>query len=180
MDGRHVEPLLAALGSLALRKIDWVIVGGESGLHAHPMLRDLVVNIRRQCRAQRVPFFFKQWAAHASTRPAGRSTAAPTTSFRSPSIAFSQRAVHDTAIGPEPHLLGAVRDLVALAPTVILAGTKLGRQVDGRRTRCVCAVRQRLSLRPDPRRHEGGPVLSNRDAIEIALGRGALERINVG
>jgi protein gp37 len=25
------------------------------------MLRDWVVNIRRQCRAQRVPFFFKQW-----------------------------------------------------------------------------------------------------------------------
>jgi protein gp37 len=56
-----VEPLLADLGSLDLRKIDWVIVGGESGLHARPMLRDWAVNIRRQCRAQRVPFFFKQW-----------------------------------------------------------------------------------------------------------------------
>jgi len=56
-----VEPLLADLGPLDLRKIDWVIVGGESGPHARPMLRDWVVNIRRQCRAQRVPFFFKQW-----------------------------------------------------------------------------------------------------------------------
>jgi protein gp37 len=55
-----LEPLLADLGSLDLRKIDWVIVGGESGPHARPMLRDWVVNIRRQCRAQRVPFFFKQ------------------------------------------------------------------------------------------------------------------------
>ena len=56
-----VEPLLADLGPLDLRKIDWVIVGGESGPHARPMLRDWVVNVRRQCRAQRVPFFFKQW-----------------------------------------------------------------------------------------------------------------------
>ena len=56
-----VEPLLADLGPLDLRKIDWVIVGGESGPHSRPMLRDWVVNIRRQCRAQRVPFFFKQW-----------------------------------------------------------------------------------------------------------------------
>ncbi len=53
--------LLADLGPLDLREIDWVIVGGESGPHARPMLRNWVVNIRRQCRAQRVPFFFKQW-----------------------------------------------------------------------------------------------------------------------
>jgi protein gp37 len=56
-----VEPLLAELGPLDLSGIDWVIVGGESGPHARPMLREWVVEIRRQCRAQRVPFFFKQW-----------------------------------------------------------------------------------------------------------------------
>jgi protein gp37 len=56
-----VEPLLADLGPLDLSGIDWVIVGGESGPHARPMLREWVVNIRRQCRAHRVPFFFKQW-----------------------------------------------------------------------------------------------------------------------
>jgi protein gp37 len=56
-----VEPLLADLGPLDLSGIDWVIVGGESGPHARPMLREWVVQIRRQCRAQRVPFFFKQW-----------------------------------------------------------------------------------------------------------------------
>jgi protein gp37 len=52
---------LADLGPLDLSGIDWVIVGGESGPHARPMLREWVVNIRRQCRAHRVPFFFKQW-----------------------------------------------------------------------------------------------------------------------
>jgi protein gp37 len=83
---------LADLGPLDLSGIDWVIVGGESGPYARPMLRNWVVNIRRQCRAQRVPFFFKQWGGTRSTRPAARSTAAPTMSFRSPSIAFSQRS----------------------------------------------------------------------------------------
>jgi protein gp37 len=56
-----IEPLLAALGALDLASIDWVIVGGESGPHARPMLREWVVGIRRECRRQRVPFFFKQW-----------------------------------------------------------------------------------------------------------------------
>jgi protein gp37 len=41
-----VEPLLADLGPLDLRKIDWVIVGGESGPHARPMLRDWVAGTR--------------------------------------------------------------------------------------------------------------------------------------
>jgi protein gp37 len=56
-----VEPLLEDLGMLNLRGIEWVIVGGESGSHARPMLRAWVVPIRRACRVQGVPFFFKQW-----------------------------------------------------------------------------------------------------------------------
>ena len=56
-----VEPLLEDLGALDLSGIDWVIVGGESGPHARPMRKDWVVSIRRQCRLQRVSFFFKQW-----------------------------------------------------------------------------------------------------------------------
>ena len=42
-------------------KIDWVIVGGESGKEARPMHPDWVEDLRRQCGAARVPFFFKQW-----------------------------------------------------------------------------------------------------------------------
>jgi len=56
-----VEPLLADLGQVDLHAIDGVIVGGESGPHARPMLRAWVISIRRQCRTQPVPFFFKQW-----------------------------------------------------------------------------------------------------------------------
>jgi protein gp37 len=56
-----VEPLLEDLGPIDLSGISWVIVGGESGPGARPMKREWVVSIRRQCREQRVPFFFKQW-----------------------------------------------------------------------------------------------------------------------
>jgi len=56
-----IEPLLEDLGEIDLSGISWVIVGGESGPGARPMKREWVVSIRRQCRAQGVPFFFKQW-----------------------------------------------------------------------------------------------------------------------
>ena len=56
-----LEPLLAALPDLDLDGIDWVIVGGESGPGARPMLEEWVLDIRDQCRRARVPFFFKQW-----------------------------------------------------------------------------------------------------------------------
>jgi protein gp37 len=56
-----IEPLLEELGSFSLAGINWVIVGGESGPGARPMIADWVVNIQRQCKAFKVPFFFKQW-----------------------------------------------------------------------------------------------------------------------
>jgi len=56
-----IEPLLECLGDLDLRTIDWVIVGGESGAGAREMRKEWVTSIREQCRAARVPFFFKQW-----------------------------------------------------------------------------------------------------------------------
>ena len=56
-----IEPLLEDLGEIDLNGIDWVIVGGESGPGARPMKRKWVRSLRRQCRRDRVPFFFKQW-----------------------------------------------------------------------------------------------------------------------
>jgi protein gp37 len=56
-----LEPLLGPLPALDLRGIDWVIVGGESGPGARPMQPEWVTEIRDQCRAAGVPFFFKQW-----------------------------------------------------------------------------------------------------------------------
>lgn len=55
------EPLLEDLGEVDLTGIHWVIVGGESGPKARPMQPEWVLNIKRQCDAHQVPFFFKQW-----------------------------------------------------------------------------------------------------------------------
>ena len=55
------EPLLGPVGRVELRGIDWAIVGGESGPGARPMAEDWAIEIRDQCRASRVAFFFKQW-----------------------------------------------------------------------------------------------------------------------
>jgi len=78
-----LEPLLGPLNDLDLTGIDWVIVGGESGRHLHELeqreRRALVAkdptgewtvrgdrsvwvrDLRDQCQAVGVAFFFKQW-----------------------------------------------------------------------------------------------------------------------
>jgi len=56
-----VEPLLGPIPSLPLDRISWVIVGGESGPKHRPLEPAWVREIRDQCVAARVPFFFKQW-----------------------------------------------------------------------------------------------------------------------
>ncbi len=66
-----LEPLLGPLPHLDLRGIHWVIVGGESGPGARPIKKDWVIDIRNQCLATNVPFFFKQWGGPNKKR-AGR------------------------------------------------------------------------------------------------------------
>jgi protein gp37 len=56
-----LEPLLGPLEDLDLADVHWVIVGGESGPGARPLQGRWVTNIRDQCLAANVPFFFKQW-----------------------------------------------------------------------------------------------------------------------
>jgi protein gp37 len=56
-----LEPLLGPLPKLNLQRIDWVIVGGESGPGARPMNPEWVEDIRDQCLRVGVAFFFKQW-----------------------------------------------------------------------------------------------------------------------
>jgi protein gp37 len=53
------EPLLGAL-ELNLTGINWVIVGGESGQKHRPMDMRWAQDIRDQCQAAGVAFFFKQ------------------------------------------------------------------------------------------------------------------------
>jgi protein gp37 len=66
-----LEPLLGPLERLELERIDWVIVGGESGPGARPMRPEWVLDLRDQCRRAGVPFFFKQWGGRNKKR-AGR------------------------------------------------------------------------------------------------------------
>jgi protein gp37 len=66
-----VEPLIAPVGPLDLGGIDWVIAGGESGPGARPMQADWVCDIRDQCLAADVAFFFKQWGGR-SPKSGGR------------------------------------------------------------------------------------------------------------
>ena len=61
-----IEPLLGPLGSLNLKGIHWVIVGGESGSKARPMQPEWITDIHQQCIEQKVPFFFKQWGSYGS------------------------------------------------------------------------------------------------------------------
>ncbi|HEY6503673.1 MAG TPA: phage Gp37/Gp68 family protein [Chitinophagaceae bacterium] len=65
------EPLIGPLPKLNLKKIDWVIVGGESGRKPRPMDVDWVLDIQQQCEKANVAFFFKQWGG-TNKKKAGR------------------------------------------------------------------------------------------------------------
>jgi protein gp37 len=47
-------------------RLDWVIIGGESGKNARPMHPQWARDLRDQCKAAGVPFFFKQWGEWAA------------------------------------------------------------------------------------------------------------------
>jgi len=62
-------------GSLPMRplelapRLNWVIVGGESGPGARPMHPDWARSLRDQCQAAGVPFLFKQWGEWGTAAP---------------------------------------------------------------------------------------------------------------
>jgi hypothetical protein len=80
--------------------------------------------------------------------------------FRSPSIAFSQRAVHDTAFGPESRLVGAVRAVSARQARI--DSLLLERLVPEARHLGSSRPVRRYARRPRPLRERkpGSPVLA--------------------
>ncbi|MDB4950564.1 MAG: Protein gp37 [Gemmatimonadetes bacterium] len=54
------EPLIGPV-TFDPHGLDWVIVGGESGIRRRPMDPEWVREIRDRCTSAGVPFFFKQW-----------------------------------------------------------------------------------------------------------------------
>lgn len=80
LSGSHWFPGAGSENSRTFRtpRLDWVIIGGESGKNARPMLRSWALALRDQCATAGVPFFFKQhgewidadeWLNQAATRP---------------------------------------------------------------------------------------------------------------
>ena len=60
------EPLLESLGTINLKGIEWVIVGGESGPIARPMKEEWVTELKKQVNKAGSAFFFKQWGTWGS------------------------------------------------------------------------------------------------------------------
>lgn len=56
-----IEPLLASVKDIPLHRINWIIVGGESGRSARRIEKEWVLEILHKCKKENVPFFFKQW-----------------------------------------------------------------------------------------------------------------------
>jgi protein gp37 len=100
-----IEPLLEDLGTINLKGIHWVIVGGESGSGARPMRKDWVLSIRDQCEQARIPFFFKQWGGvhkNAAGRELdGRTYDAMPDIVRSPVASRAQRRAWMAALSVE-------------------------------------------------------------------------------
>ncbi|MGS2592075.1 DUF5131 family protein [Streptomyces hebeiensis] len=48
-------------------RLNWVVVGGESGHGARPMSPDWARSLRDQCQNAGVPYLFKQWGEYAPT-----------------------------------------------------------------------------------------------------------------
>jgi protein gp37 len=66
-----LEPLLSNFTDLSLTNIDWVIVGGESGIGARPIEAEWVRNVQYNCIKSKVAFYFKQWGGK-NKKKAGR------------------------------------------------------------------------------------------------------------
>ena len=56
-----IHPDNEGYGVPAIKGVDWLICGGESGRRARPMHPDWARGLRDQCAAAGVPFLFKQW-----------------------------------------------------------------------------------------------------------------------
>ena len=63
-DSLRGEVSIDGQAHLPCRKIDWVIVGGESGNNARPMHPGWAKSIRDQCVEAGTPFLFKQWGEY--------------------------------------------------------------------------------------------------------------------
>jgi protein gp37 len=67
--GQYPFTLDHSLRTRWVNMFDWVVLGGESGTDARPMLPQWVRCIQAQCGAAGVAFWFKQWGDYAWRNP---------------------------------------------------------------------------------------------------------------
>ncbi|MBD8051129.1 phage Gp37/Gp68 family protein [Limnohabitans radicicola] len=101
-------------------RVDWVIVGGESGHGARPMHPQWVRSLRDQCQAAAVPFFFKQ---HGEWQFCDEGTAVLTTSRRMVHVQLDG-SFHDSYQGVDANQ--------RVEQTVWVGKKAAGRMLDGR------------------------------------------------
>lgn len=51
----------AGVGEMLIDGLDWILAGGETGVHARPTRTEWIQDIRDQCIDAHIPFFFKHW-----------------------------------------------------------------------------------------------------------------------
>lgn len=88
----HGAAYTEANGRCTCQRIDWVIVGGESGPKARPMHPEWARLLRDQCRTAGVPFLFKQWGAYKPFDGQGALTAGRLLEFPNDSLVALVRA----------------------------------------------------------------------------------------
>ena len=107
--GRHLDALSKAGAKFSdlPGRLDWVIVGGESGPRARPMHPDWARGIRDQCAESGVPFFFKQWGEWTPGENVEAKGTLDTASYFAGEWSFgrqTQRESEETHVDDEPNL----------------------------------------------------------------------------
>lgn len=57
------EPLLGRVWPFPIQGLHWIIVGGETGPHARPLVGSWVREIHDECTNRGIPLFFKGWGS---------------------------------------------------------------------------------------------------------------------
>lgn len=119
-----LEPLLVPLPGLDLRGIHWVIAGGETGGRARPPHPAWFKDLRDQCRAAKVAWFFKQWGAWA---PANYANEDAPGAWVSPTGRFARVPAGPTTLAP----LSAVANMEGAVLMRKVGKKKAGALLDG-------------------------------------------------
>lgn len=107
-----------------INRLDWVIVGGESGQNARPISIQWIRELRDQCGAAKTPFFFKQWG---EWHPAGIKPSETPGKFAFGDYAYDRATMVQVDAYPRQFTKFGARSVVER-----VGKAKAGRTLDGR------------------------------------------------